>query len=213
MKIAIASPSYGPRDPEVEKHLRAAIMTASNHGVKWVGDVSAVRQNFVDARNTAALGALELEADGVIWVDDDILIPADAIIKMVSYEKDFVSGLYFQKYPPYHPVVFAWTGKLFSFLHSLPEHDVLAEVDGVGFGCVYTSAKLLKAVLDKYEKPFEWREFSEDLTFCRRANEVGCRPWVDTSIRCGHGHQVHYIGTEDFLKYKEEAHVSNVVPA
>lgn len=185
MRLALAVPTYGPIDPHIDKHLRAAIMTASNHGVTWAGDVSSIREGWAGGRDRAAKAAIESGAEGVFWMDDDILLPPEAIIKLVSYEKDFVSGMYFQKFPPHWPLVAMFDGKSFQWLKEYPE-NTLAEVDGVGFGCAFTSIKLLNALKEKHEKVFEWTKYSEDFTFCLRAGELGMKPWVDTGLKCGH---------------------------
>lgn len=186
MKLALAVPSYGPLDPHIDKHLRVAMMTASNHGITWAGDVSSIRMGWADGRDRAARAAIETDADGVFWMDDDIFLPAAAIVQLASHGKDFASGMYFQKFPPHWPLVAMFDGKTFQWLREYPEGDHLVEVDGVGFGCAYTSTKLLRALKDKHGKVFEWTKYSEDFTFCLRAGELGMRPWVDTGIKCAH---------------------------
>lgn len=203
MRLALAVPTYGPIDPHIDKHLRAAIMTASNHGIQWAGDVSTIRVGWVDARNGAVDAAIEAGADGIFWMDDDILLPPQAIVQLVSYEKDFTSGVYYQKFFPHWPLCAMFNGKKFAWFRDLPEDNKIFEVDGIGFGCAFTSMKLLKALKEKYEKPFAWGdtkgEFSEDFTFCLRAGELGMKPWVDTGIKCGHSPlEPHFVTEANF---------------
>jgi hypothetical protein len=215
VKLCLAVPSYGPIDPHIDKRLRAAIMTASNHGVTWAGDVSSVRLGWADGRDIAAKSALNTDADGVFWMDDDILIPPEAIIKLVSYGKDFTSGMYHQKVPPYWTLVAMFDGKSFQWLREYPDENVLTEVDGVGFGCCFTSTKLLRAIKSEYGKCFEWggrvpqvkgdkTSFSEDFTFCLRAGAMDMKPWVDLSVKCGHSPLEPKAVTEaDFLTTRQ----------
>lgn len=206
IRLALATPSYGPRDPHLEKHLRAAIMTASNAGIKWAGDVSSIRMAWEAGRDAAAKAAIESGADGLVWIDDDMKIPPEAIVKLVAHEKDFTSGMYFQKSPPYWPLVAMYDGKTFQWLAEYPDKNQLVEVDGVGFGCCYTSTKLLKALKDNHGKIFEWTDYSEDFTFCLRAGELGMKPWVDTTIKCGHSPlEPTFITEEDFQRIRENA--------
>ena len=206
MKLALAAPVYGPRDPLIGKHLMTAVMTASNHGIKWVGDVSSIRLAWEAGRDLAAKAAIRAGADGVVWFDDDVKVPPDAILKLVAPGKDFTSGLYFQKTPPHWPLVAMFDGRSFQWLADYPrEKGQLVEVDGVGFGCAYTSVKLLKTLKARHGKVFEWTKYSEDFTFCLRAGEAGMKPWVDTSIKCGHSPlEPHFITEKDFLRAKSD---------
>lgn len=205
MRLALAAPVYGPRDPLIGKHLMAAVMSASNAGVRWAGDVSSIRMGWEVGRDLAAKAAIRAGADGVIWFDDDVKVPPDAILKLLAAERDFVSGLYFQKFPPHWPLVAMFDGKSFQWLADYPrDKNQLVEVDGVGFGCTYTSVKLLKKLKADYGKVFEWTQFSEDFTFCLRAGEAGMKPWVDTSLKCGHSPlEPSFITEEDFLRTRE----------
>lgn len=197
MRLLFAKPTYGPpADPCFDKSHRVALMHAAAHGVTWVGDVSPDRMGWAAARNRiveSALGAnKEDHIDGVFWVDDDIMVPPNAIAKLTSYGLDFVSGLYFQRAHPFLPL-FARLNKKMSFEWGLsyPE-DVIAPCDGVGFGCCYTSLRMLRKVakLCGQEGPFGGdfgkKQYGEDFTFCLRAREAGFRPHVDTSVKCEH---------------------------
>ncbi len=168
MKLALAVPSYGPIDPHIDKALRVAIMTASNHGITWAGDVSTIRVGWVEGRNGALDAALESGADGLFWMDDDILLPPNAIIQLASYGKDFTSGMYFQKFFPHWPLFAMFNGVKFNWFRDFPDESKLFEVDGVGFGCAFTSAKLLKALKDKFEGVLGGLHV---LPACRRARD------------------------------------------
>lgn len=202
MKLLFAKPTYGPpADPNFDKSHRAAIMHAANHGVTWVGDVSPDRMGWAAARNAVVEQAVELgdEVDGVFWVDSDIQIPTYTITRLVEHELDFVSGLYFQRGAPHWPVFGVLNAaQSFEFAKNFPE-DVVAPCDGVGFGCVFTSSKMLRKVAELPESrvagpfggDFGQRTYGEDFTFCLRALKVGFRPHVDTGILCEH-----HIGPE-----------------
>ena len=148
MKIVLAHPSYGPLDSEINKNLRVAMMSAAQVA-EWVGDVSTIREGWVGARNRAAKAALEdaPDCDGIVWVDDDVLLPPTAIKRMVSYGKDFVTGIVFQKFGDLNPLVAKWVGNGFSWWRKFPE-NVLAPADGCGFGCCYTSTAMLKKIAE-----------------------------------------------------------------
>lgn len=188
-KLVIACPTYGPVDPRAAKSLRVAIMHAGANGISWVGDVSPDRMGWEAARNTAADAAIENGADGIMWVDSDMILPAFAITRLVQLGVDFASGMYFQRLPPYYPLVGKFNGENFSWVVEWPE-NVVFQADGIGFGCAYTSTKLLKDMMtlpEGEEKSwFRRTRYSEDLSFCVSAAKLGVKPHIDTAIMCGH---------------------------
>jgi len=199
MRLLFAAPTYGPvADPGIDKNHRTAIMRAANRGITWVGDVSPDRMGWAAARNAVVEAALdvarETEVDGVFWVDSDIMMPPETIHRLCEYNLDFVSGLYFQRNPPYWPLFARLnTKQTFEWPSNYPE-NVLAPCDGVGFGCVLTSISLLRKVaalpeckeLGPFGGDFGKRSYGEDFTFCLRAKKVGVTPHVDTGIKCDH---------------------------
>jgi glycosyltransferase involved in cell wall biosynthesis len=213
VKIVLAHPSYGPLDSEVNKALRVAMMSAAQVA-EWVGDVSTIREGWVGARNRAVKAALEdaPDCDGVIWVDDDVLLPPTAIKRLVSYGQDFVTGIVFQKFGDLNPLVAKWVGNGFSWWREFPE-NVLAPADGCGFGCCFTSTKMLRAIAElptdrvsgkAYFKKDGWfnqfpanhfgkqidadseQAMSEDFSFCMRAKMSGFQLFADTGLLCSH---------------------------
>lgn len=213
--VIFARPSYSSvEDDRVEDSHLLAIMHGSNHGgIRWAGVATPRKLGWKTARNVIYKLALSMPGvDGVIWVDDDMVVPQEAFSRLVSYDLDLVSGLYFQRLPPHWPVMGIWNGKLFNWFTTYPQ-NALAPVDAVGFGCCYTSLNLLRK-LDadpeakrNKEWPFggDWNgdAFGEDFLFCLRAAKVGVRPHIDTALKCEHGPSGRVYAQEaDFLRYK-----------
>jgi GT2 family glycosyltransferase len=204
VKIVLAHPCYGSLDAEVNKALRVAMMSAAQVA-EWVGDVSTIREGWVGARNRAVKAALEdaPDCDGIVWVDDDVLLPPTAIKRLVSYGRDFVTGIVFQKMGEYNPLVAKWAGKGFAWWREFPE-NVLAPADGCGFGCCYTSTAMLRSIqklpdfkTDGWFNQFPANHFgkqsgdpdqamSEDFSFCMRAKAAGYQLYADTGLLCAH---------------------------
>jgi hypothetical protein len=205
VNLLYAAPTYGPTaDPMFDKNHRVALMYAANHGVRWVGDCSPDREGWSTARNHVVKSAIEAAEqdpiDGVFWVDDDIVMPQETISRISGYDLDFVSGLYFQRSAPFWPLFAIFNKKINAFeWPAIYPENVLAPCDGVGFGCVYTSIKLLRAVSKlpecKEDGPFGGdfgkKSYGEDFTFCLRAKKAGFQAYVDTSVKCEH-----HIGPE-----------------
>lgn len=192
MKLVFATPSYGPMDPKAVISQRSAIMHAAANGVTWIGDASPDRMKFDAARNAVARAVLETDADGVFWCDSDVVLPSHAITSLVKAEKDFITGIYFQRREPYWPLIAHFNPKggedgtgSFNWCVGWPE-DVIAPIDGCGFGCVYTSTKLLKAIVERDGTWFHFVKFSEDFSFCLAAVAAGFQLYVHTGVLCGH---------------------------
>ena len=152
-----------------------------------------------EARNLIANNAIRCGFDRVFWLDSDMVVPKDTLIRLsedMNTGKDFVSGLYFRRKPPINPVIcdnVYWhvrdDGNVETFATSFvkyPENQVF-EIAGAGFGCVMTSVDLLKAVVDVYGSPFTpMMGIGEDLAFCWRVAKLGRKMYCDSRVKCGH---------------------------
>lgn len=157
-----------------------------------------------NARNDLARQAIETEADYVLWLDSDMVFPADTLTRLLKLKDraGMVSGLYFRRSQPFTPVVYETLentaeGPFFTEFKKIP--DEIFECAGIGFGCVLMSAEVLFDVLAKYPNPFEpMPGFGEDLTFCWRARELGHKIICDPSMSLGH--VGHHIITREFYE-------------
>lgn len=199
-RLLLSVPTYGPVDPIASRHLRSAIMHAAIHGgVQWVGDLSPDRMKFDASRNTVVKGALDIaDADAVLWVDSDVVLPVDAISRLVAEQQDFITGIYFQRYPPHYPLIanFDPAKRTFSWFIEWPE-NVVAPIDGCGFGCVLTSTALLRAMAPPW---FAFEQYSEDFDFCLKAARAGFQLRVHTGVLCGHLRDPEAVTATDFLR-------------
>lgn len=164
------------------------------------------------ARNDLALKAVKMGADYILWLDSDMVFEPDLMSRLFKTleEKsaDFVSGLYFKRFPPYEPVAykefrFSEDGEIVATkMTEVPTET--APIDGVGFGCVLMSTAMAMAVFNEYKTMFApIGNVGEDIAFCYRARTLGYDLYLDPSIRCGH--VGHYVVTEDlFNAFKKE---------
>lgn len=152
-----------------------------------------------DARNALAKTAIDAGADRVLWLDSDMIFQPD-IVQRLSADMDegreIVSALYFTRKNPVSPVVYSKTGysgeedgKLIPYAEKYIDYpkDKVFECAGFGFGACMVSTDLMKHVYDVYGAPFAPSAgFGEDLTFCRRLEELGIKMYCDSRIKCGH---------------------------
>jgi len=182
--LIFACPSYGPLDPAAVKTQRTTIMHAAEHGFRWIGDCSPDRLAWTVARNEVVKQALSTEADYVCWCDSDVVLPPFAFTELLRPGHDFVTGIYFQRHPPHFPLIahFQPEKETFAWFVDWPD-NVVAPIDGCGFGCLITSTAMLR----KIEPPwFKYEKFSEDFDFCLKAANAGFKLFVHTGVICGH---------------------------
>lgn len=145
---------------------------------------------FDHARNTACQTALDHGFQYLFFLDDDVVPPPNTIHQLISLNLDIVSGLYYRRAMPIHPVALVESKEGPSPV-PLSNLEGIQKVDFVGAGCLL----IKRHVLEKMHKPwFEWtldkeipgRKLSEDFEFCRRAKMHGFDIHVDTRLKCKH---------------------------
>jgi GT2 family glycosyltransferase len=146
-----------------------------------------------DSRNTLARKAIEKGFDRVLWLDSDMVFPADLFHILGAHldgGMDMVTGLYFSRKRPVRPTVFSkiWMdGKVAraDVVTEIPEQ--LFEIAACGFGAVMMKTEVLQKVAGEFGMPFSpVLGFGEDISFCMRATHCGYKIWCDPRIRLGH---------------------------
>ena len=156
------------------------------------------------ARNVIAEKAVQAGFDRVLWLDSDMTFPHDTLLRLAADmdrdNLDLVTGLYFTRKEPIVPTLHkeihwrikddGWVDGGATLYRDYPI-DRVFEIAGCGFGCVMTSARLLKRMNEKFGSPFyPLMGMGEDSTFCFRATEDGFKLYCDSRIKCGHiGHK------------------------
>lgn len=151
-----------------------------------------------NARNTICTEAIRHGFDRVMWLDSDVICEPDALIRLsedMDAGYDLVSGLYFKRQKGTQPLIFrdivyevrentAHTG---ARVYTDYPRDSLFRIAGAGFGCVLTSVRLIKDLVDRYGAPFTpLMGIGEDVAFCYRASQIGAELWCDSRVKCGH---------------------------
>jgi glycosyltransferase involved in cell wall biosynthesis len=144
-------------------------------------------------RNLIADWIVKGDYDYLFAVDADISFPPDTLKKLLSHNKDMVTGLYIQRIPGKHCIEVMKSNQFGGVTH-VPWEELkgkgLVKVDSAGFGCVL----IKKEVFTSIEYPhFVYKSaldhshtISEDVYFFLKAKEKGKEIWADTSILCGH---------------------------
>jgi hypothetical protein len=142
----------------------------------------------------------KIDYDALMWIDSDILFTPQDFFKLLSHDKDIVSGLYLMENATQFPAVEKWDQKYFEKNGSfqfMTKEDIkkkkgLFEVSYNGFGFML----IKKGVFEKI--PYPWfapkmmkigqcEDFpSEDVSFCLRAAEYGFKIWIDPTVLVKH---------------------------
>jgi hypothetical protein len=140
-----------------------------------------------EMRNTISMQALKLDCTHLIFIDCDMVYPADTIMKLLSHDKDIIGALTFKRWPPFNPIVYEGEQYKMSLMDPIPD-DSIVEVTATGTGCLMIKTE----VFDHLDYP--WFEFTqkddkpvgEDINFCYRARDAGYKIYIDTSIMTEH---------------------------
>ena len=132
--------------------------------------------------------------DYLFSVDSDIVVPKDALKKMITADKDIISGMYIQRIPDTHTLelyMVNQNGGLSNIPYGLiSEHNGLVEVAGCGFGCVLIKGEVFRTMEYPhfyYQSALDHKDtISEDIYFCKKARDLNFKIWVDTTILCDH---------------------------
>lgn len=158
------------------------------------------RMSIDNMRNEAARIAIEAEADYLIFLDDDVLVPMDGLEKLISSDFSITAGVTLIRGYPYYPMLFDfhtdpechyivnWKERYGDFNGIGPENydaNVSAPCCAVGFSFCAISVETLKAV----SKPYFMTgpNFTEDVFFCQKVNRelgegfIGYRKDVETA--------------------------------
>lgn len=174
--------------------------------------VQQVREDICDA-------ALENDCEFVLMVDDDMVVPADALSKLVPHLEagyDIISPLAFQRVPPFFPVMYhlietppkSGVGPIRVDFKKVTEWErgEIYHPDAMGFGMVLFKTKILR----KLRKPWfsSWKQIGEDIWFSWCAKKAGFKIGVDTSWHIGHLADRPMIGLEQFDEFQDKGYIT-----
>ena len=188
------------------------IISRGNVSIKWMMQMEKVMKHlpigmfwkyiivegmgYSDGRIEVVRQAQQENLEWLMFIDDDVFLPEDAIQTLVSRKKDIITGIYWVKSPIETPVIFEreGAGPMFDF-----PIDKVFEIAGGGLGCTLINMK----VFDEFDKNNQlyfqenWIMESddgrrmkcpigEDHYFFHFARKFGFKVWCDSGILCEH---------------------------
>lgn len=205
MKILIAVPTFENIYPDTYKSIWD--MDKGEHDVMF----EFVRgYDCATARNRIAQRSLDLGADYVLMVDNDVTLPKDALLNLLDDAKEVCLGFYAhrdvdniyrgrtcvcklrmpsgQAYFNY-PLESEYTAAELKELQDSGEFKI--QIHGGGMGCALIRADVFREIDYPW---YDWINYndsnrgmlSEDLYFCEQCKGHQIRIYTDTRVGCGH---------------------------
>jgi len=169
--------------------------------------VEVMKSPYVAQAMRSAVTALleEPEWERLVIIEQDMVLPRDALLKHACHTDDIVGSVYFQHAPPYLlNVMFkdpegdrGWGHPAPDVVRMMLEKPALYQCDVVGLGLTSIARRVFEQWdrdIPFFRTDYDHRardqntegEVSHDVWFCLRAREQGFGVWLDTSIRCDH---------------------------
>jgi len=176
MKIVIGIPSGDTIYTDCAMSLLNLVQftTTQGHQVAVVNVKSSLIQK---GRTEIVQQAQQLDADALLFVDSDMIFPADALLRLLAHDKPVVGVNYARRRPPFDSTGTRERGEKFPSLG-------LVRAETLGFGLLLIQGEDIQ---DTIFKVYRWGKHwtSEDQDWCRR-HEV----WCDCTLSC----EVRHLG-------------------
>lgn len=204
-KILIAVPTFETIYPDTYK----SIWDLDKGGHEVLFD-SVRGYDVATARNRIAQKAIDLDTDYVLMVDNDVVLPRDALMLLLEDPKDVCLGYYAHrgnknlydgntcicklkdasgKAYYHYPLESEYTADEMIEMAKAGEKKIL--VHGGGMGCALIKTDVFRKI------PYPWYDWvnygdanrgmlSEDLYFCQLCTNSNYQIYSDVRVRCGH---------------------------
>jgi len=150
-----------------------------------------MRERTTRARDMIRDMLLRGEYTHLLFLDQDVILPADGLARLLEHQLPIVSGVYCKEYDgdEYAMVVMSDWRERASGLKVTPierlEGKRLFEIEAAGFGCLLIERTLAAEVPLRYTE-----EIGNDLAFSEDVRKLGERIFCDATLRCGHQYVV-----------------------
>lgn len=155
------------------------------------------RMSIDRMRNFSARATLDNDFDYLLFIDDDVLLPFNAVQRLLAADKDIIAGVTLIRGYPYHPMIFNFMGPQLAAdgrTHFVDDYTQLAdkqsgllECDAVGFSLCLIKSRVIRELKPPYFITIDGK-CTEDVYFCNKAKleRPGTQVWVDTQVHTAH---------------------------
>jgi hypothetical protein len=143
--------------------------------------------------------AIKFECTHLFIVEDDSMFASDTVLRLLSHNKDVVTGLCLQRNPPFRPYIYDGfdekTGMIWRELKSTDKG--LIRVCATGMGGILINMNVFK-LLNRpyfYTTYVEEKEWGQDILFASDLHKAGVEIFCDTGATIWHATHCS-LGTE-----------------
>ena len=205
-----------------------SVVGYSSHKDIHIDYIGVTERTLVDmARNVLVREFLKLSSEWAFWVDADMVLPKDTLVRLLDVAKQkeakMVTGIYYQRGKKHFPVCWLRAEKTEAgkkIIHESPDEYNTNEYLGMfalpgpedkepfkvrtaGMGCALIHRSVFETLDDPWFKFIDGK-CSEDFYFFITAGKKGFDLWADPSIRIGHVGSPKIVYKEDcYEKLKE----------
>jgi len=135
-------------------------------------------------RNQCVGAAQAMKATHLLFLDTDMVFPADTLKRLMAHDKDIVGATYSKRAAPFHPLTITEDGKLEQITSGLCRVKLLPT------GCML----IRLGIFDKLSAPYfnlgteGGQLLGEDYYFCEHARAAGFALWCDGDLSSQLGH-------------------------
>lgn len=189
MNILIGIPSKD--QIEIETAISIANLDWDGHNISYTHSNGAGVYGIAQARNNLVQQAIDGGFDKLFMIDSDMVVPEDAIVKLLDPDEPIVIGVARYKNDSGRAPIFKGvqdsTGSEAWIWEQIPNSRFTFKSGGVA------CAMIDVAVFDTIGRPwFVWEErrngsyVGEDIYFYDKARTAGYIPKADGRVKCGH---------------------------
>lgn len=201
-KVYISTPTYYYSEPMGVYNHDELVEYSLGHGVEI--EYPDVRQESLicRARNREATHFLRSDKEWLFTIDNDMICPPDALLRLLKHNRPIVGGLYRVKdYKKPRIAQIRAAGMV--------DEGILNEMEFLSTGAMLVHREVFETIIQEmpelsyddeeigdcwaFYQPFirEWQKdkrkyLSEDWAFCERARRCGYKLWADPTIPFGH---------------------------
>jgi hypothetical protein len=171
-----------------------------------------------DARNFVVKTAIEEDYDYIFFVDDDCIIPRNALVQLFHHNAEIAGGFYYKKYLPLESVGMHVNEKDQPVsIDNYTIGDIIHNTLVLPSGCTLIKVETLKKLEAPWYKTITVNNrptMTEDTYLCGKMKEIGVDVITDTGLQCihvdytrgvfyGHPEIVDYEKNEIRAKYRD----------
>jgi len=203
-KILVASPHRNKNDRNATNFFAMQTPTAFNCDLD-----EPYGMTVPDARNYIVKKAIDEEYDYIFFVDDDTIVPRNALVQLIHHKADVVGGFYYKKYLPLESVGMHINEKNQPVpIEDYNIGDIIYDTLVLPSGCTLIKVDVLKKLEYPWYKTITVNDrptMTEDTYLCGKLKEIGVDIITDTGLQCIHVDYTKglFYGHPDIIDYEK----------